>query len=141
MTVKRTQAPVKILLIKSLMFMWGSILSVMVPCGGDVIHTESICLAIAVFLERGGELIGAGGGLEAATDAGKTRNGFLYGHADEQTGYALGVAGTAARKLNLADHAVLNIHVNFTRANASGGIGNVFHNSSFLGDLLNAQSV
>ena len=89
-----------------------------------------LCL-IQMLFQRASQLVGAGGGLESATDAAKTLNGLLGGHSLDQSGNALGVAGTSAEKLDRGDHVSLQLDVDLSGADSLGIVYDFFHNDSF----------
>ena len=60
------------------------------------------------------QLIGAGGGLEAATDALKTGYRFVYAHSNQKLCNALCVSGASAGKLYVGDDAVLYVNIYFS---------------------------
>ena len=84
-------------------------------------------LLCQICLESLRELIGAGGAFKAATNARKTLDGFLYLHASDQRGNALGVARASAVILHVLDDAVFDIDIDHSGANTSGLIGQMFH--------------
>ena len=68
------------------------------------------------------QLIGAGGVLEAATDAFQTLQYILDFHAFYQSAYTLCVAVAAAIKLHVFQNAVLNLKFNCLTAGALGSV-------------------
>ena len=73
--------------------------------------------------QRDGELIGAGGILEAAADAAHARDGILGLHAFDQARNALEVAVAAADDLHALDGVVIvQLNVHFLGANALGAV-------------------
>ena len=74
-----------------------------------------------------GQLVGAGGAFEAATDAFQLGDDILGLHAIHQGGHALGVAITAAIELYVLQNAVLDFKLNGLAAGALGSVS-VSHN-------------
>ena len=74
-----------------------------------------------------GQLVGAGGAFETATDAFQLGNDIFRLHAFYQGGHALGVAITAAIELYVLQNAVLDFKLNGLAAGALGSVS-VSHN-------------
>ena len=73
-----------------------------------------------------GQLVGAGGVFEPATDAFQTLEHFINFHAIYQSANALRVAVAAAVELHVFQNAVLDFKLNRLTTSALGSVG-VFH--------------
>lgn len=84
---------------------------------------------LLVFPKGFGKLIGAGGGLESATDAFQARDDFIDRHSDTQRGDSLRIARASAVKLYGDDAVVFDRDVDLAGADPLGRIRNMIHKS------------
>lgn len=95
----------------------------------EEILRHSLCVlgGFEILTKRGCQLIGAGGGLEAATNTAKALDRFLYTHTNRQSRDALGITRASALKLDLTDHSVLYFNFDLAGADSLGKISDMFH--------------
>lgn len=74
-----------------------------------------------------GELVGAGGGFGAATDAFETADHLAGCHSAHEGTYALEVAVASSGKADVFNLAVLAVYLNLARACAAGLVSVGFH--------------
>ena len=80
-----------------------------------------------IFAKRAGELVGAGGRFESATNSGQALDRILDRHADEQCGNALRVACASAVEGYFLNDVVFDVDFDSTGANTLRAVNNVFH--------------
>ena len=74
-------------------------------------------------LDGSGQLVGAGGGLEPATDAFQLGDDILCLHAFHQGGHTLRVAVAAAIELHILQNAILDFKLDGLAAWSLGAVG------------------
>ena len=86
-----------------------------------------------MLLQGSCQLIGAGGGFEAATNPAQAADCLIDLHTDDQSGDTLGVSRATTEKFYVGNHIVFYVDFDLTGANSLSGISNVVH-----GDVLSA---